>query len=102
MNSGSQINFEEEFGRDCQQLGFQMDTGEKFVSDCKKLGCKTPYGEGLQEAVKKIDDIEVIGSDAFSYWRGLTRWSYMYQLGPEECGVFLCLLRRLKELTRKK
>ena len=23
-------------------------------------------------------------------------------LGPEECGIFLCLLRRLKELTRKK
>lgn len=101
-NPDSQIKFEEEFGRDCQRLGFQMDSGEKFVSECKKLGCKTPYGENLQEAVEKIDDIEVIGSGAFSYWRELTHWSYMYHLGPEECGIFLCLLRRLKELTCKK
>ena len=51
---------------------------------------------------KHIEDIEVIGSGAFSYWRGLTHWDYMYNLGPEECGIFLCLLRRLKELSRRK
>lgn len=37
---------------------------------------------------KHIEDIEVIGSGAFSYWRGLTHWDYMYNLGPEECGIF--------------
>lgn len=98
----SNITFEEEFGRECQQLGFQMDSGERFISECKKLGCKIPYGVGMKEAVAKIDDIEVIGSGTFSYWRVLTHWDYMYHLGPEECGNFLCLLRRLKELTRKK
>lgn len=51
---------------------------------------------------KHIEDIEVIGSGAFLYWRGLTHWDYMYNLGPEECGIFLCLLRRLKELSRRK
>ena len=79
-----------------------MDCGEKFVFECEKKGCKTPYGEGLKEAVADIDDIEVIGSGAFSYWRGLTHWDFMYHLGPKECGIFLCLLRRLKDLTRKK
>ncbi|MBP3817003.1 MAG: hypothetical protein J6H31_01755 [Butyrivibrio sp.] len=73
------------FGRECESLGFQMDCGEKFVLECKKRGCKTPYGEGLKEAVADIDDIEVIGSGVFSYWRGLTHWDYMYYLGPEEC-----------------
>ena len=102
INPDSNIKFEEEFGRECQGLGFQMDCGEKFVSECKKLGCKTSYGDGMKEAVAKINDIEMIGSGVFSYWRGLTHWDYMYHLGPEECGVFLCLLKRLKELTRKK
>lgn len=101
-NPDSSKDFEDGFGRECESLGFQMDCGKKFVFECKKRGCKTPYGEGLKEAVADIDDIEVIGSGAFSYWRGLTHWNYMYHLGSEECGVFLCLLRRLKELTRKK
>ena len=101
-NPDSSKDFEDGFGRECESLGFQMDCGEKFVFECKKRGCKTPYGEGLKEAVDDIDDIEVIGSGAFSYWRGLTHWDYMYHLGLEECGIFLCLLRRLKELTRKK
>lgn len=79
-----------------------MDCGERFVLECEKKGCKTPYGEGLKEAVAGIDDIEVIGAGAFSYWRGLTHWSYMYHLGTEECGVFLCILQRLKQLTCKK
>lgn len=98
----STIKFEEEFWCDCNRLGFRMDGGEKFIHDSKILGCKTPYGEGMYEAVAQIDDIEVIGSGIYSYWRGLTHWDYMYHLGTEECGVFLCLLRRLKELTRKK
>lgn len=77
------------FGRECESLGFlQMDCGEKFVLECKKRGCKTPYGEGLKEALSDIDDIEVIGSGVFSYWRGLTHWDYMYYLGPEECWIF--------------
>ncbi len=96
------IKFEEEFWRECMRLGFRMDSGERFIHDCKILGCKTPYGEGMYEAVAQIDDIEVIGSGIYSYWRLLTHWYYMYELGMEECGVFLCLLRRLKELTRKK
>lgn len=101
-NPDSSKDFEDGFGRECEFLGYQMDCGEKFVLECKKQGCETPYGEGLKEALAEIDDIDVIGSGAFSYWRGLTHWSFMYNLGKEECGVFLCLLQRLKELTRKK
>jgi len=56
----------------------------------------------MKEAVAKIDDIKVIGAGVLSYWRSLTHWDYTYNLGPKECGVFLCLLRRLKELTHKK
>lgn len=78
-----------------------MDCGEKLVFECKESGCKTPYGDGLKEAVASIDDIEIIGSGAFSYWRGVTHWDYMYHLGLEECIIFLCLLQQLKELTRK-
>lgn len=77
-----------------------MDCGEKFVFECKKRGCKTLYGEGLKEAVADIDDIEDIGSGAFLYWRGLTHWDYMYHLGQKECDIFICLLQRLKELSR--
>jgi hypothetical protein len=102
QNPNSDKDFEDGFGRECEILGFQMDCGEKFVFECKKRGCKIPYGEGLKESVAEIDDIEVIGSGAFSYWRGLTHWDYMYHLGPEECEIFLCLLQRLKELSRKK
>lgn len=89
-------DFEEGLGRECETLGFQMDCGERFVLECEKKGCKTPYGDGLKEAVAGIDDI-----GAFSYWRGLTHWDYMHHLEEEECSILLCLLQRLKELTRK-
>ncbi len=98
----SSKDFDDGFGQECEALGFQMDCGEKFVTECAKFGCKANYGEGLKESVAQIDDIEVIGSGAFSYWRGLTHWSGMYQLGTEECGVLLCLMKRLKELTGSK
>lgn len=100
-NPDSSKDFEDGFGRECELLGFQMDCGEKYVFECKERECKTPYGEGLKEAVASRDDIEIIGSGAFSYWRGLTHWDYMYHLGQEECSIFLCLLQQLKELTHK-
>lgn len=99
QNPNSNKDFEEDFGRECERLGFQMDCGKKFVFECKKRGCKTPYGEGLNEAVADINDIEIIGSGAFSYWRGLTHWDYMYHLGSEECSIFMCMLQRLRDLT---
>lgn len=92
-------NFDFDFGNECERLGFQMDTGAKFIGECEKMGYSNPYDEDINKAVDAIEDIDVIGSGSFVYWRGLTHWLLMYQLGEKEREVLMALMRRLKELT---
>ncbi len=101
-NPDSSKDFDMGFGLECEQIGFQMDSGERFIHECKIRGYKTPFDDDTADALKKIDDIEIIGSGTYSYWRYLTHWAGMYQLDKEVCARFLILLRRLKELTKKK
>lgn len=88
----SSEDFEVDFGDQCGRLGFQMDAGEEFIRECKKLGCVQPFEDGMTDAVKKINDIDIIGSGLFSYWRGLTHWCFMYQLDDKVCGNFLVFI----------
>jgi|GEM_PF-1431788 len=99
INTNLKYNFEEDFGKDCMRLGFQMDCGNEFSRLCSSFGYTVK--DNLEDALKKIDDIDVIGSGLFSHWRYLTHWAYQYQLDEEECNRFLLFIRRLKELTAK-
>lgn len=101
-NPNSNKDFEITFGEQCERLGFQMDSGGKFISVCENHGCSHPFDEDMTESLKKIEDIDIIGSGLFSYWRELTHWCFMYQLDDKVCGNFLMLLRRIKDLTKKK
>ena len=105
MDTSLGYDFEDGFGKECNMLGFQMDCGNEFIRVCGNDEAISLYSlleEGDSNMLQKIDDIEIIGSALYSYWRGLTHWCYMYTLGEKECNAFLGLLRRLKELTKRK
>ncbi len=64
--------FEEEFGQDCEKLGFVMDCGNSF----KEKYHTVPFNpESLQVAISDVNDLKLLGSLVFSYWRYLTHWS---------------------------
>lgn len=86
----------DEFARDCEALGFEMDCGESFTQ---------AYGEGwnhvehLKTIIDKVDDINIIGAGLYSQWRYFNHWSYSNP-GEEDKEWFLLLLFRLKWLAR--
>lgn len=83
-----------EFPRDCEALGFEMDCGHSFTE---------AYGEGWNEVehlkaiIDKVDDINIIGAGLFSRWRYYNHWAYSGP-GEKDKEWFLILLHRLKEL----
>ena len=100
VNDKPNMDLEFGFTNDCTKLGFQMDS-EEYIRLSQKAGSLYPYDEDIEKATKSMDDIDVLGAAVFAYCRGLTHWG-PYQVGDKEKNVFLCFLRRLKELTRKK
>ena len=82
-----------EFARDCEALGFEMDCGHSFTE---------AYGEGWNEVehlkaiIDKVDDINIIGAGLFSRWRYYNHWAYSGP-GEKDKEWFLILLHRLKE-----
>ncbi len=93
------IGFEEELGRECNKLGFQMDSGEEFFKWCPEFFALK--GQDLESMISGIKDIDLIGSAVFSYWRGLTHWG-PYVLDEDVCNRFKLLFRQIRELTSKK
>ncbi len=93
-------DFDYLFGEECIKLGFQMDGGAEFLR--LYPGCFNVYNNKLQSVINEINDVDLLGSAAFSYWRGLTHWSGPYELNNEIRGWFILVLKRIKELTKKK
>lgn len=92
-------DFEEGFGNACIKLGFQMDCGEECNKQYPDLMQKT--GGEIHETVEAINDLELLGSAVFSYWRYLTHWAWIYDLNQDTCEWFAIVLGRIKDLTKK-
>lgn len=69
--------FEDEFGRDCAGLGFVMDGGNGFR---EKYHTMPSEPEDLQAVIDNVDDLEVLGSLVYSYWRYLTHWCMAFNV----------------------
>ncbi len=91
--------FEEELGKECTKLGFQMDCGKEFCKWYPEFF--SLKGQDLESMISGISDIDLLGSAVFSYWRSLTHWG-PYELDETVCNRFRLLLGHMRELTRKK
>ena len=92
--------FEILLGDECTALGFQMDCGAEFVKQYP--GCFEIHKHNLEQTINTIQDVDLLGSALFSQWRFLTHWAGMYILDQDTCNWFLIVLKRMKELTKKK
>ncbi len=63
---------DEEFAKDCLDLGFNIDGTEAFE---RKHRCATVSTEVMKAACRGETDIDLLGSAIFSQWRYFTHWS---------------------------
>ncbi len=99
FSTGNDKDFDFYFGEDCNELGFQMDGGAEF--ERQYPGCFDVHNTKLQSVINEIDDVDLLGSAVFSYWRYLTHWAGPYELNEEICTWFLLILSRMRGVTKK-
>ena len=85
----------DEFPRECRQLGFEMDCGQSFN---EKYGAAWNNLQTLRENIHGINDISIIGNGLFSQWRFYNHWSSPLRAEGDAKDWFLTLFKRLKEL----
>ena len=88
------------FDEECRKLGFVMDCGKMFEALYGKKAFSD--AENLKKIIDSVDEITVLGSGIFSYWRYVTHWSYDEHLTDEKHKEWmLTALNRLHFLTSK-
>ena len=92
------FQFEDLFGEDCRELGFEMDCAHEFEEQYP--GCFNIPNEKLDTVLSDITDVDLLGSAVHSQWRYLTHWAYTYQLDEDVCNWFIKVLQRMRDLTR--
>ena len=93
----SDYEFEEFFGNECGNIGFQMDCGKEFINlypDCFNIP-----NDRINSVITTIRDVELLGSALYSQWRYLTHWAGRYSLDQDTCHWFSVILGRIKELA---
>lgn len=93
-----EIDVDEGFPEACKKLGFEMDLGESFK---KKFPDINPFSDAkaFKDALRKTDDVMLIGTTIFSIWRSITHWSYSGLLDDDNRELFIAGFCRLIELT---
>ena len=87
-----------EFADECFDLGFSVDCGESFKRAFPEIDfCDV---EAFEKVVVNIDDIFLLGTAIFSYWRWSTHWNEFHEIcGDEPRKWFLLAFDRLMEIT---
>ena len=88
---------EEGFADKCRELGFEMDCGKRFIEAYSEGGFQD-Y-RNLEDIIDEVDDVDLLGSAIFSYWRGVTHWSYTYLLDDDNKKWLITALDRMATLT---
>ena len=88
---------EDGFAERCREFGFVMDCGERFAERYSKEAFQD-YRD-LEDIAVDIEDIDILGSAIFSYWRGVTHWSYSQLLEESNRRWFAIAFDRLSALT---
>lgn len=100
------IEFEDNFGKDCEALGFIMDCGNSFnakysreIQELKERGINIySNSECLNKIINVVNDVEVLGAAIFSQWRYWTHW-HMGSLADTDIDWFIVALDRLAKIT---
>lgn len=88
-------DFEIEFGNDCEKLGFIMDCGLSFREAYPRIGNNA---EAFNAIASQITDVDFLGAELYSRWRGLTHWSQGWDAEVED-RFFIAVLTRLAQLA---
>lgn len=88
------------FGDECVSMGFDMDCGESFKRAFPEIDFRDV--DGFEKVVAGIDDIFLLGTAIFSYWRWFTHWNEFHDIcGDEPRKWFLAAFGRLMEITKE-
>ena len=89
------------FADECDALGFHMDCGESFNKAFPKIDfCDV---DCFERVVVRIDDIFLLGTAIFSYWRWFTHWNEFHDICDDEPRKwFLLAFDRLIEITNRR
>ena len=86
------------FADECVDLDFDMDCGESFNRAFPEIDFRDV--DGFEKAAAGIDDIFLLGTAIFSYWRWFTHWNEFHDIcGDEPRKWFLLAFDRLMEIT---
>lgn len=67
--------FENDFGDECNKLGFKMDGGQSFDKAFPNSKALSGDPDSLSEIINDVEDVSLLGSLVFSEWRFLTHWN---------------------------
>ena len=86
------------FADECIAMGFHMDCGESFSKAFPDIDFRAV--DGFEKVVAGIDDIFLLGTAIFTYWRWFTHWNEFNDIcGDESRKWFLLAFDRLIEVT---
>lgn len=89
------------FGDECVDLGFDMDCGESYKRAFPEIDFRDV--DGFEKVVAGIDDIFLLGTAIFSYWRWSTHWNEFHVIcGDVPRKWFLLAFGWLMEITTVK
>ena len=90
--------FDENFGKDKIQMGFNMDAFESYAKLNKSLDILSCNDyELIKQAVSDIE-YPVVTAMMFSKWRQMTHWDYSYDIDKNN-NFFKAILERIFELS---
>ena len=85
-------------GKECDNLGFEMDVGESFIERYSKDAFHK--ADTLERIINDVDSIEILGNGIYSKWRYITHWAESSLLSEENKKWFLIALNKLAQLTQ--
>ena len=89
------------FADECDALGFHTDCGESFNRAFPEIYFRDI--DGFEKVVAEIDDIFLLGTAIFSYWRWFSHWNEFHDIcGDEPRKWFILAFDRLNEITKEK
>ena len=93
------LKLENDLGKDCGDLGFDMDAGESFIERYSKDAFHK--ADTLERIINDVDSVDILCNGIYSKWRYITHWAgvTVSLLSEENKKWFLIALTRLAELT---
>ena len=93
------LTLENDLGKDCGDLGFDMDAGESFIEQYSKDAFHK--ADTLERIINDVDSVDILCNGIYSKWRYITHWAGVTEslLSEENKKWFLIALTRLAELT---